>query len=128
MEIITEYLIEKGYEIEHKTINQKDRGKFEYVCEIDKKPIEEDVKEMEEIFGIKILKNNFRKGKELRMLIRKIEEEKEEQKEEVKRNLNIDEIVEFIYNNNLSREELRNLLNMFQNISYTKGYKSNEKI
>ena len=44
MEDITDYLIEKGYKIEYKTVSPKGRGKYQYSCGIDRKPSEEDIK------------------------------------------------------------------------------------
>ncbi len=68
MEDISEYLIQKGYKIEYKTINPKGRGKFQYDCAINKEPIDEDIREMEHNLGLIVLKSNFKKDKELTII------------------------------------------------------------
>ena len=40
---VTEYLVGKGYVIEHSMVTPKGRGKYQYSCVIDKKPIEDDI-------------------------------------------------------------------------------------
>lgn len=123
MEDITDFLIQKGYKIEYKTINPKGRGKFQYSCIIDKKPIDCDIEELQKKLGVTILNNNFKKGTELSMLIKK-NEDTDKQIEVV--DINLDDVSEMIYKKELSRKELRYILNMFQSSCYTKGYNAHK--
>ena len=123
---ITEFLLEKGYQIEYKTTAPKGRGKFQYFCAINKKPSDEEMMECEDKYNVKILKCNFKKGKELTILMKK----REEKTEVVKTNIvdiSLHDITEMIYNKNLDREDLYNKLSMFQNSAYTKGYNAHKK-
>ena len=123
MEDISEFLINKGYKLEYKIINPKGRGKFQFDCGIDRKPTEEETKEMEEKLGLKVLKNNFKKGT-LTMLIKP--NEKTEKEKRIIIDLNINDVVDMIYKKDLSRQELKDVLNMFQNSAYAKGYKTHK--
>lgn len=121
---ISDFLIEKGYQIESKIITRKGRGKIQFSCNVNKKPEEQDLLDCEDKYGIEILKCNFKKGKELTILIKQSEDKKpfiEPEKE-----LTLDETVEIIYNQDLSREELKQLLTTFRNTSYAKGFQAHK--
>lgn len=120
---ITDYFIQKNYKIEYQTISPKGRGKFQYSCIIDKKPTNNDIDDLQQILNITVLKNNFKKEKELTMLIKK-NEETDKQVEVI--DINLYDVTEIIYTKNLNREELRDLLIQFQTSSYTKGYNAHK--
>ena len=122
---ITEYLVEKGYTIEHSMVTPKGRGKYQYTCVIDKKPNDEDINGLQDLLNVTVLKNNFKKGKELTLFIRK-EEVKEVDKPKVVENMNLDMITEMIYKKDLTYQELKDRLNMFQNSAYTKGFNAHK--
>ena len=118
---ISEFLLKKGYQINSSTITPKGRGKVQYFCIIDKKPLIEDLEDCELYYGIDVLKCNFKKGRELTVLMVMKETEEQEKKEEIQ-NLGIDDAVDMIYNKDLSREHIKNILTMFKNSCYAKGY------
>lgn len=122
---ITDFLIERGYKLESKRITPKGRGKTQVFCLINKKPIEQDLYDCEDLYGIEILKCTFKKGKELTILMKKSEDRKP-QLSQIKKELTLDEVTEEIFGNELSREELRNLLINFQNSCFNKGFQTHK--
>ena len=127
---ITDFLVKKGYKIEYNTVSPKGRGKYQYNAVIDKKPIDDDINELQEKLNITIIKNNFKKGRELTLLIRK-NEPREEDKVVPVVDMNLDTITEMIYmatqdDKELTRDNLRQMLNMFQNSAYTKGFNAHK--
>ena len=122
---ITDFLIERGYKITSKRITPKGRGKTQVFCLIDKKPIEQDLFDCEDLYGIEIIKCSFKKGSELTILMKKSEDRKP-QIQQLKKELTIDQLTEEIFNNQLSREELRSLLINFQNSSFNKGFQTHK--
>lgn len=120
---ITDFLIEKGFKIDTKTLTPKGRNRIQYSCIIDKKPEDILIKECEERYGMKILKFRFRKGRELIVLMRKEDKKKNVEKPiEENKNINLDMIIDAIHNKELSKEELTQKLTAFQNSVYIKGY------
>jgi len=122
---ITEFLVEKGYKIDYNTVSPKGRGKYQYNCAINRKPIDKDIVELQEKLNITVLKNNFKKGRELTLLIKK-NETKEEDKVVHMVNMNLNTITEMIYKKDLTYQQLRDRLNMFQNSAYTKGFNAHK--
>ena len=122
---ITEFLVEKGYKIEYSTVSPKGRGRYTYSCIINKKPNDNDIAELQTKLNVIVLKNNFKKEKELTLLIKK-EETKEEDKIDPVVDMNLDMITEMIYKKDLSFQELKDRLNMFQNSAYTKGFNAHK--
>lgn len=123
---ITDFLLEKGYKIEYKTLNPKGRGKFQYFCGIDKKPTDEEIAEIEKEYKVKVLKCNFKKGKELTILMKKCQEEERKEVESKIIDISLNGITEMVYDKDLSRDQLRDLLSMFQTSAYTKGYNAHK--
>lgn len=120
------FLLEKGYKVENLIETPKGRGKFQYSCLVDKKPNDDDMREYCEKRGMIVLKNNFKKGREMTLLMKKeVKEEKREIFEE-RKDIDLNMIVEMIYDKDLTREELRDKLNMFQTSAYTKGFNAHK--
>lgn len=125
---ITDFLTEKGYVIENATVKPEGRIKYQYKCIINKKPNDEDIKELQIKINSMILKNNVKKGKELTLLIKKNEqiEDKNEVKPAV--DINVDIITDMIFKKDLSYQELKGLLNTLQNSAYTKGFNAYKSV
>ena len=118
---ISEFLITKGYIIENKIVTPKGRGKLQIFCIVDKKPTEDDLIEFEEQNkNQEILKCNFRKDKELTILLKQKEQSIKLTSEEIV-NLDLETVTDMIFDKDLTREELKSLLNAFKNSCYTKG-------
>lgn len=123
---ITEFLVKQGYKIEYNTVTPKGRGRYQYNANIDKKPSDEDIDGLQDLLNVTVLKNNFKKGIELTLLIKK-NEVREEDKVEVIQDMNLDMITDMIYKKDLSYQELKDRLNMFQNSAYTKGFNAHKE-
>lgn len=121
---ITEFLVKLGYKIEYSTVTPKGRGKYQYNANVNKKPTDSDINELQDLLNVKVLKNNFKKEKELTLLVIK-EEVKEENKVKLV-DMNLDAITQIIYNKDLSYQQLRDNLSIFQNSAYTKGYNTHK--
>jgi hypothetical protein len=120
----TNFLIKKGYKVESSTCTPKGRSKTQYSCIIDKKPLEEDIEEIQEHYNVDILKCNFRKGKELTILAK--EHVKKTQANTDIVDINLDTITDMLYGIEMTRDEMREKLSMFQNSSYTKGFNAHK--
>ena len=124
---ISDFFIENGYTLNlPERVVPKGRGKFQYICEMNEKPGDDLIEELETKFGYLVLKNNFRKGKELTLFIKKDDIPKSEQKnnnqEPIEMNLKNTTEILFSKRNNLTRSEINNILSQFQNVAYTKGF------
>ena len=123
---ISDFFIEKGFTLKlPERVVPKGRGKFQYVCEINEKPSDKLIEELEDKMGYLVLKNNFRKGKELTLFIKKDDTPKEQEKqtdEPIEMNLKTTTEILFSRKEKLTRSEINNILSQFQNVAYTKGF------
>ena len=128
---ISDFFIEKGFTLTlPERVVPKGRGKFQYICEMNEKPSDVIIEELEEKFGYLVLKNNYRKGKELTLFVKKDDTPKPEllKKNEESVEMNLKNTTEIIFSKkeNLTRSEINNILSQFQNVAYTKGFNAHK--
>lgn len=122
---IGNFLLKKGYTIESKTITKKGRGKMQFYCYIDKRPTNDDLLDCEDEYGIEILKCQFKKGKELTILMK---EKEQAQKRKIDiQYLTVDNVLELIYDKDLSRQDIKDILVQFQTSCFQKGFNTHKE-
>ncbi len=122
---IGNFLLNRGYVLDSKTITKKGRGKMQFYCLIDKRPTNDDLLDCEDEYGIDILKCQFKKGRELTILMK---ERDQDQKRKIDiQYLTVDNVLEIIYDKELTRQEVKEILIQFQTSCFQKGFNTHKE-